>query len=415
MKFTDALNDKNSPEFKKLANELGTGLKEMLNKSELSEQATFNVTIDSFRPGSVVCNFKVNYILKEAYLALPFAIKPSNVTDTMNKNFKFKKGVLFQKFLIVGGSFKSAAPIDHCAAKGCSHKCNYDYDIEDYVCTCPPSLTLNTDQKTCVDPANVDETQTEATDDETSSQPEITISVLPTDCTWSPWSEWSECLCGVNTTRRSRKVQIEAKNGGVCSGEYEEAKACDTVACNDSDVFIEIPENTEQVSTTEASDQTDFERNAENSDQTTQSPVEDDSVTEQGTGVDATTEKHDEYPEETIDEQSEDKSTDETSTDIIEQATDASNEETASEYPTEEASTGEPDIVLPASTMDPQESELSTESVEEAITESSEEVVTVATAVAVDEATTTSSVADETINEQPVDTEPQAGETDDNA
>jgi len=251
MKFTDELKDSNSQQFKKLAADLEENLKDMLDKSELSEQATFNVNVESFRPGSVVCNFRVNYILKEAYLALPFAIKPNNVTDTMNKNFKFKKGILFQKFLIVGGSFKSSSPVDHCAAKGCSHKCNYDYDIEDYVCTCPPTLTLNTDQKTCVDPTNAAEFDTVA--EEATMKPEISVSVLPTDCIWTAWSEWSDCLCGVNTSKRSRTMQVPAKNGGACSGEYEQVMECDTVACDGSDVFIEVPENAEDRSTVDDS------------------------------------------------------------------------------------------------------------------------------------------------------------------
>ena len=41
---------------------------------------------------------------------------------------------------------------DHCSIRGCSHKCNYDYEIEDYVCTCPKLLILGFDGKTCQDP-----------------------------------------------------------------------------------------------------------------------------------------------------------------------------------------------------------------------------------------------------------------------
>ena len=40
-------------------------------------------------------------------------------------------------------------PVDHCDARGCSHKCAYDYDLEDYKCTCPPSLYLSDDDRTC--------------------------------------------------------------------------------------------------------------------------------------------------------------------------------------------------------------------------------------------------------------------------
>merc|ERR1719393_232012 len=120
------------------------------SERDLDEQAEFSVKVQKFRQGSVVCDFKVNYILKEAYIAIPFAIKPSNITDAMSKNFKFKKGVLFQRFLIAAGSFNASSPVDHCAAKGCSHKCNYNYPLEDYVCTCPPDLVLGSDGLNCI-------------------------------------------------------------------------------------------------------------------------------------------------------------------------------------------------------------------------------------------------------------------------
>jgi hypothetical protein len=54
-----------------------------------------------------VCNFKVNYILKEGFVAVPFSITPSNVTGKLNSNFQFQQGVLFQRFVIAAGSFKA--------------------------------------------------------------------------------------------------------------------------------------------------------------------------------------------------------------------------------------------------------------------------------------------------------------------
>merc|ERR1711963_1275856 len=120
----------------------------------------------------VWCDFKVNYVLKEAYVAIPFAIKPSNITDAMGKNFKFKKGILFQRFLIAADSFKASAPVDHCAAKGCSHKCNYDYSLEDYVCTCPPTLVLDIVKRNCL---SLEEAEAEKA---TSAVPETTSAAV---------------------------------------------------------------------------------------------------------------------------------------------------------------------------------------------------------------------------------------------
>merc|ERR1712013_278520 len=86
------------------SNSIEDSLVSMLeNEGDLSEQVeSFTVEVQRFTRGSVVCDFKVNYVLKEAYVAIPFAIKPSNITDAMGKNFKFKKGILFQRFLIAG-------------------------------------------------------------------------------------------------------------------------------------------------------------------------------------------------------------------------------------------------------------------------------------------------------------------------
>ncbi len=217
MTFREEYRDPNSVEYQKLSGDVEKYLRDMLDTEPgFAEQAVFDVRVISFTPGSVVCNFKVNYVLREAYLAIPFAIKPTNITTAMNKNFKFRKGIIFQKFIIVAGSFKASAPVDHCAAKGCSHKCDYDYSVEEYLCTCPPGLELDVDDKTCVDPNR----------ETTTYIPEITVTLLPSDCLWASWSEWSSCNCEAGQSERKRTIQTEAKNGGICSGRYKEVKDC---------------------------------------------------------------------------------------------------------------------------------------------------------------------------------------------
>merc|ERR1712183_1200295 len=207
-----------------------TNLEDMLRKErDLSEQVEeFTVTVQKFKRGSVVCDFKVNYILKEAYIAIPFAIKPSNITTALGNNFKFKKGILFQRFLIAGGSFNASSPVDHCAAKGCSHKCNYDYDLEDYLCTCPPSLQLASDSRICVEVG-----------EETSSRlPEIVVNVVPSDCLWSSWSDWSVCSveCGKGKRERKRTIEIPERNGGSCLGRNQEFEECEEICQGTTEV-----------------------------------------------------------------------------------------------------------------------------------------------------------------------------------
>ena len=233
MGWNDKFNDPESEEYQDLANTIETDLEDMLRKErDLSEQVEeFTVTVEKFRRGSVVCDFKVNYILKEAYIAIPFAIKPSNITNAMGNNVKFKKGILFQRFLIAGGSFNASSPVDHCSAKGCSHKCNYDYSVEDYVCTCPPTLQLASDGLTCLQ------------EPEASSRlPEIEVTFLPTDCLWSPWSDWSQCsLCGTPGQReRKRTVAVPEKNGGSCLGSDQEFVECEEI-CEETDSSTDEP------------------------------------------------------------------------------------------------------------------------------------------------------------------------------
>ena len=253
------LDNPESEEFKSLARTIENDLEDMLRKErDLSDQVeSFTVKVQKFRKGSVVCDFKVNYILKEAYIAIPFAIKPANITNIMGNNFKFKKGILFQRFLIAGGSFNATSPVDHCAAKGCSHKCNYDYDVEDYICTCPRTLTLDSDGLNCVSQEEVTELYNGPKEDgtESTTKPEIELSFLPSDCLWGPWSDWDQCsvTCGQGQRQRTRTVAIPAKNGGSCEGDTEEFVDCE-FTCDDQTETTTQTEVTEDVDIGRADD-----------------------------------------------------------------------------------------------------------------------------------------------------------------
>ena len=251
LKWDDKLSDPSSIEYKELSNSIEDSLVSMLeNEGDLSEQVeSFTVEVQRFTRGSVVCDFKVNYVLKEAYVAIPFAIKPSNITDAMGKNFKFKKGILFQRFLIAADSFKASAPVDHCAAKGCSHKCNYDYSLEDYVCTCPPTLVLDIAERNCL---SQEEAEAEKA---TSAVPETTSAAV--DEVTTPETLIEE----VEQEQEDEEVTTKASD----DVDEEEEEGIEEVAQSDDDTekvetttVVTLDDDVDEEDGTEATDYEDF-------------------------------------------------------------------------------------------------------------------------------------------------------------
>ena len=150
LKWDDRLRNPKSLKYKTLANTIEGDIMSMLTeKDDLSHQADFKVSVERFKKGSVIVNFKIDYSLKNAVLAIPFKLNPENITDTLAKDFQYQNGILFSRFAIAADSFNGTVFRDQCSVRGCSHKCSYDYDVEDYLCTCPRTLLLNSDNKTC--------------------------------------------------------------------------------------------------------------------------------------------------------------------------------------------------------------------------------------------------------------------------
>ena len=62
----------------------------------------------------------------------------------------------------------------------------------------------------------------------------IILFVLSVDCRWGAWGTWTECTktCGGGTRQGVRKIEREAKNGGVpCTGSTKRTVACNTQSC----------------------------------------------------------------------------------------------------------------------------------------------------------------------------------------
>ena len=65
----------------------------------------------------------------------------------------------------------------------------------------------------------------------TTTESDINLINLTTNCLWGPWSSWDQCSVscgGGGVSKRTRTVAIPEKNGGECSGEAEETAECST-------------------------------------------------------------------------------------------------------------------------------------------------------------------------------------------
>ena len=82
-------------------------------------------------------------------LSLPLDHSRLQVRPSQKLQFTFLIRISFPSNLLADENMFFEGPVDHCDAKGCSHKCSYNYDFEDYVCTCPRHLVLGEDGHTC--------------------------------------------------------------------------------------------------------------------------------------------------------------------------------------------------------------------------------------------------------------------------
>ena len=159
MTMSDNVRNTESDDFKQMSKSIENGLMKMLTEEEnLEQKMEFQVAVEEIKVDNSEVDFKILYNIKDSFLAVPFELKPVNLSDVLHKDFKLRKGILFEKFPVDTDSFECSGS-DPCAELGCSHKCGYDYSRQEYICTCPAHLQMDTgDTRSCVNPGDQEST-----------------------------------------------------------------------------------------------------------------------------------------------------------------------------------------------------------------------------------------------------------------
>ena len=181
--FTERANS--AEEMKDLSTEIEESLGSMLNEEKvISDQVEFKVTVENILVAGGEVDFKIQYNIKGSFQA--FEITPVDMSQVLIKDFKSRQGVLFDKFPVDEDSFHcsgSRSVEDTCARLDCSHQCGYDYNREQFVCTCPPHLTLTTSHTLCTD--TEEDTNTSSTTFSSTSS-STTSTTYTTTIPWCP-------------------------------------------------------------------------------------------------------------------------------------------------------------------------------------------------------------------------------------
>ena len=138
-----------------LSRDIEDSLGDMLSEEkEVSDHVEFKVTVEKILFSKAVVDFKIQYKAIDPLGVVPFEMSPVNLSEVLNKDFKYRRGVLFEKYPVDENSLHCSSAStkkveDTCAVLNCSHKCGYDYGREEFVCSCPENMTLEPDNNSC--------------------------------------------------------------------------------------------------------------------------------------------------------------------------------------------------------------------------------------------------------------------------
>ncbi|EFA04636.2 serine protease P146 [Tribolium castaneum] len=153
LEFTPALADKNSTEFKTLAEALETELKNSLFSSDMLKYgaADVEVKVMDFASGSVVVKYRITWVFKDG-IHNPKDPMDEEMLKKKMRNVLDKNNGFLSDYHISDNTVTVDRILDQCKIdnNGCEFNCSFDYKTANFMCLCPDGKYLAHDQKSCV-------------------------------------------------------------------------------------------------------------------------------------------------------------------------------------------------------------------------------------------------------------------------
>ncbi|XP_044268825.1 uncharacterized protein LOC123014006 isoform X2 [Tribolium madens] len=154
LEFTPALADKNSTEFKTLAEALETELKNSLFSSDMLKYgaADVEVKVMDFASGSVVVKYRITWVFKDGIHnpkdPIDEEMLKRKIRNVLDKNNGFLNDYHISDNTVTVDRILDQCKIDN---NGCEFNCSFDYQTANFMCSCPTGKYLAHDQKSCTD------------------------------------------------------------------------------------------------------------------------------------------------------------------------------------------------------------------------------------------------------------------------
>ncbi|XP_018321049.1 uncharacterized protein LOC108734135 [Agrilus planipennis] len=153
LQYEPELGNKNSSEFKELAEAIEEELKSILFSRDVLNygSAEIQLKVLEFSPGSVVVKFRVGWVMKDGVHNAKDPIDRDALEKKLRDALAYNHGYI-ANYRIADDSVTVETVIDLCKTNnnnGCEYNCSFSYKIEDFICECPEGEYIQEDGKKC--------------------------------------------------------------------------------------------------------------------------------------------------------------------------------------------------------------------------------------------------------------------------